>query len=198
MSEEIFSVFDLKPAPVVDADLVKEKFARLSSELHPDKFQQLPPDKKKEAEERYARVNRAYQILREPKERLLYLYELERGGKPPDVQKIPPGTMDLFIEVGQLCQKVDTFLKEKNQASSALEKASLMARSLEFQDDTITLQNKIAALEQQLDLELIALDQNWRKDVKDLDQLEALYRKHSYANRWKQQLEERQLALLTN
>jgi curved DNA-binding protein CbpA len=198
MSEEIFSVFDLKPAPVVDADAVKEKFARLSSELHPDKFQQLPPDKKKEAEERYARVNRAYQILREPKERLLYLYELERGGKPPDVQKIPPGTMDLFIEVGQLCQKVDTFLKEKNQASSVLEKASLMARSLEFQDETITLQNKIAALEQQLDLELIALDQNWRKDVKDLDQLEALYRKHSYVNRWKQQLEERQLALLTN
>jgi len=198
MPEEVFSVFELPPAPALDTAALKEQFARLSAQLHPDKFQQSPPEQKKEAEARYARINKAWQILRDPKERLIYLYELESGAKPKDVQKIPPGTMDLFVEVGQLCQKVDAFLKEKAQASSALEKASLLARSLAQQDETISLGNKIAAAEQQLDIDLVALDLDWRNGKKDFDMLETLYRKYSYISRWKQQLEERQLALLAD
>ena len=37
----------------------------------------------------------------------------------------------------------------------------------------------------------------WRKGDKDLNALEAVYRKYSYVARWRQQLEEREIALLT-
>jgi hypothetical protein len=42
-------------------------------------------------------------------ERLLHLLELELGSRPRDVQRIPSGTMDLFVEVGQVCHEVDRF-----------------------------------------------------------------------------------------
>ncbi len=48
-----------------------------------------------------------------------------------------------------------------------------------------------------VDAELAALDTRWRGGDKDLNALEAVYRKYSYVSRWRQQLEEREIALLT-
>jgi len=44
---------------------------------------------------------------------------------------------------------------------------------------------------------LNALDLRWRAGDRDLDVLEAVYRKYSYVARWRQQLEEREIALMT-
>jgi DnaJ-domain-containing protein 1 len=35
-----FAVFELPPAPALDADALKERFARMTAEHHPDKFSQ--------------------------------------------------------------------------------------------------------------------------------------------------------------
>jgi len=48
-----------------------------------------------------------------------------------------------------------------------------------------------------VDTELAALDARWRTGEKDVNALEAVYRKYSYITRWLQQLEEREIALLT-
>jgi hypothetical protein len=48
-----------------------------------------------------------------------------------------------------------------------------------------------------LGAELAALDTRWRSGEHDLNALETLYRKYSYLARWREQLEERELALLT-
>jgi hypothetical protein len=48
-----------------------------------------------------------------------------------------------------------------------------------------------------VDAENAALDARWRAGEKDLNALEAVYRKYSYLARWRQQLEEREIALLT-
>ena len=45
--------------------------------------------------------------------------------------------------------------------------------------------------------DLAALDKRWRAGEKDLNALEMVYRKYSYLARWRQQLEEREIALLT-
>ena len=42
-----------------------------------------------------------------------------------------------------------------------------------------------------------ALDLRWRAGDKDLNALEAVYRKYSYLARWRQQLEEREINLMT-
>jgi curved DNA-binding protein CbpA len=197
-SDDYFAIFTLEPRPWVDVEALRESFARLSADLHPDKHQGKPVDELAAIDKRYATVNRAFQVLREPKERLLYLYELASGKKPTEVQRIPPGTMDLFVEVGQLCQKLDAHSKDKAGAATALDRAGVMVAGLDLQESLSAMQTKLQEYSQWLDSELQQLDKQWVGGEKKFDSLETLYRKFSYVWRWQQQLEERQVALLTD
>lgn len=192
-----FTLFELEPAPALDVGALKERFTRMTAETHPDKFQQAPEVERTAAETRYAELNRAYQTLIDSRQRLLALYELTKGEKPRDVQRIPPGTMDLFIEVGQICQQFDQFFERKKAAGGALERAALMSEELTLQDTLATLRGKLEKLGATLEDDLAALDIRWRTGEKDLNALETVYRKYSYLARWRQQLEEREIALLT-
>lgn len=197
MSINPYALFELEPTPAPDLDALKERFARMTAESHPDKFQQASEAERTEAETRYAELNRAYQTLIDPRQRLLTLYELTKGEKPRDVQKIPPGTMDLFIEVGQICQQFDKFFERKRAAGGALERAALMGEELTLQDALLTLRGKLENLSVTMESDLTALDNRWRTGEKDLNALETVYRKYSYLARWRQQLEEREITLLT-
>lgn len=197
LSSEPFGLFGLEPRPALDADALREQFTRATAEWHPDKFQQAPETERLAAETRYADLNRAYQVLADPRLRLLTLYELTHGAKPRDVQRIPPGTMDLFIEVGQICRQADEFLERKRAAGGALERAALMGEELTLQESLLVLRGKLEKLGESLEVELTALDERWAAGAKDLNALEATYRRYSYLARWRQQLEEREIALLT-
>jgi molecular chaperone HscB len=197
MPADPFALFDLPPAPALDVEALKERFSRATAESHPDKFAQAPEAERQTAEARYAELNRAYQTLTDPRARLLALYELTKGEKPRDVQRIPPGTMDLFVEVGQTCRNFDEFLERKKNASGALERAGLMSEELALQDQLAELREKLDHLAVTLEADLTALDLRWRDGDREINALEAVYRKYSYLARWKQQLEEREIALLT-
>ena len=192
-----FALFDLEPAPALDAAALKERFSRATAETHPDKFAQAPEQERTAAEARYSDLNRAFQTLIDPRARLLALYELTKGEKPRDVQRIPPGTMDLFVEVGQTCQEFDKFIERKKAASGALDRAALMGEEITLQDALGSLREKLGALSVTLETDLATLDTKWRAGDKDLNALETVYRKYSYFARWQQQLEEREIALLT-
>src|SRR5271163_3362912 len=113
MTANPFALFELEPGPALDVSSLKERFARATSESHPDKFAQAPEAERLAVESRYAALNQAYQTLIDPRARLLALYELTKGEKPRDVQRIPPGTMDLFKEVGEMCRLLDDYLGRK-------------------------------------------------------------------------------------
>ena len=70
------------------------------AEVHPDRVHQSPPTEKLAANARYTALNAAYQCLREPRERLRHLLELELGRKPSDLTTVPDELMDLFFVVG--------------------------------------------------------------------------------------------------
>ncbi len=59
------------------------------------------------------------------------------------------------------------------------------------------LRGKLETLGTTLENDLSQLDARWRAGEKDLNALETVYRKYSYLARWRQQLEEREIALLT-
>ena len=191
-----FALFELEPAPALDVAALKERFARATSESHPDKFAQAPEAERLAGEARYAALNQAYQTLIDPRARLLALYELTKGEKPRDVQRIPPGTMDLFKEVGEMCRELDTFLERKRATTGRLERAGLMSEELTLQDSLVTLRMKLEPFGVTVDADLAALDARWRAGDKDVNALEAVYRKYSYLTRWRQQLEEREIALM--
>jgi hypothetical protein len=194
--------------PWLDVDSLKQKFLQFSAEVHPDRVHGASEVEKEAANKRYAELNAAYNCLKEPKERLLHLFELESGAKPKDIQRIPPGTMDLFVEVGQMCREVDGFLTEKGKVTSPLLKVQMFEKGMEWTDKLNHLQQKINAKRDELIAELKTMNSIWEtlqsasqmdlpkyKAALPLERLEQIYRILSYVARWTEQIQERVVQL---
>lgn len=193
--------------PWLDAEILKQKFLPLSSAVHPDRTHNASEDEKQKSNARYAELNAAYNTLREPRDRLLHLLELELGAKPKDVQRIPPGTMDLFVEVGQICRDVDAFLAQRGNVTSPLLKVQMFERGMEWTDKLQALQQRINAKRDELAGELQQMNAVWesapaigspeRPAALPLERLEQIYRVFSYIARWSEQIQERNVQLAT-
>jgi curved DNA-binding protein CbpA len=191
--------------PWLDADALKARFLPLSTAVHPDRVHGASEAEKLAANERYAELNAAFNTLREPRERLLHLLELEAGAKPGDIQRIPPGTMDLFVEIGQTCRDADAFLAKKTTATSPMLKLRIMQEGLEWADKLQALQGRVNARRDELTTELQAMNATWdaappigspeRRAALPLERLEQIYRTMSYVARWTEQLTERVVQL---
>ncbi|HEY1171297.1 MAG TPA: hypothetical protein VGH19_08025 [Verrucomicrobiae bacterium] len=187
--------------PSMDVEALKGKFLSLSGEVHPDRFHNAGEEEKAAANTRYTELNTAYRTLSVTKDRLLHLLTLEAGAKPKEIQNIPPGAMELFIEVGQICKQLDYFLLEKGKMQSPIVKAQLFQRSLEWTDEVQALQESLREQQDQLEAELQTLNAAWEKapaigdaaraGALPLTRLEDIYRSFSYLTKWSTQLQER-------
>lgn len=196
-----FTLLNEPRRPWVDTDALKNKFLTLTGEVHPDRFHNAAEADKTAATQRYTELNAAYQTLRSTKDRLLHLLTLELGTKPREIQNIPAGAMELFVEVGQICKQIDYFLLGKNQAQSPTVKANLFQRSLEWTDEVQSLQERLKEQQAELEAELRAMNEAWEKapSIGDaarvgalpLTRLEEIYRSFSYLNKWTTQIQER-------
>ena len=190
--------------PWLDPAALKTKFLALSSAVHPDRVHGAGAAEKAGANQRYAELNSAYNCLRDPKERLRHLLELESNAPPKDVQRIPPGAMDWFMEVGQLCREADGFLAEKSKVTSPLLKVRLFEQGMAWTDKLNQLQQRIHGQREALLAELRAMNPAWetapppgsqRQAALPLERLEQIYRILSYVGRWSEQLQERVVQL---
>jgi len=73
-------------ARAADGPALRQAFRKLALKHHPDA---VPPDEKADAGERFARINQAYELLRDPEKRRRYDGLLDRGITP-----------DLSLEAG--------------------------------------------------------------------------------------------------
>ena len=200
-----FTLLNESQRPSLDPEALKQKFIQFSSEVHPDRTHNAAEAEKQQTNQRYAAVNAAYNTLREPRDRLLHLLELEAGAKPSDIQRIPPGTMDLFVEVGQLCRDVDAFQTERKNVTSPLLKVQMFERGMEWTDKLQALQQRINAKRDELTAELQQMNAIWdsappigspqRAAALPLERLEQIYRVFSYIARWMEQIQERVVQL---
>jgi DnaJ-domain-containing protein 1 len=200
-----FALLQEPRQPWLDPDSLKANFLRLAARLHPDKVHQAGADDKAAANERYAGINAAYHCLLEPKERLLHLLELESGAKPKDVQSIPPGTMDLLVEIGQVCRETDLFLAARNKTESPLLKAQMFETGMAWTDKLNQLRQRIDLRREELLAELKSMNTAWnaapppgsagRAAALPLERLEQVYRVFSYMARWTEQIQERLVRL---
>ena len=191
--------------PWLDTEALKERFRALSNDAHPDRFHGAGETERAAANSRYAELNSAYQTLRESKDRLLHLYQLEAGHPPKDIQRIPPGTMDLFVEIGQICRDCDGHLAQQTGVTSPMLKLKALQAGLDWTEKLLTLQRQVNARRDQLQTELRDLNAVWtsappvdsptRAPALPLERLEQIYRTLSYTTRWTEQLQERLVQL---
>jgi curved DNA-binding protein CbpA len=202
---DYFALLDEPRRPWLDPELLKAKFHALTATVHPDRVHGATEPEKQAANQRYAELNAAYECLREPKERLHHLLELERSNKVDDVQKISPGTMDLFVEVSQLCRETDVFLAEKARVTSPMLKVQLFERAMTLTDRLNLLLEHLNGRREALIVQIRNLNMAWetappvgsstRLHVLPCSRLEHIYRDLSYLKRWSQQLQERLVQL---
>ena len=201
-----FRLLDQPRQPWLDAEALKTRFLTLSGAVHPDRFHNTPAAERAPAAERYLAINTAHQCLRETKPRLQHLLELELGAKPAQLQQILPETMDLFLEVGQLCREVDAFLAAKSQTVAPMLRVKSFAAGLDWLDRVNAVQQKINPRRAALETELQSLNPAWqsapppesaaaRRAALPLRRLEEIYRLVSYYDRWSAQLQERAVQL---
>lgn len=191
--------------PWLDVDLLKARFLESSALVHPDRFHGAPEPERVEAGRRYTELNSAHQVLRDPRQRLLHLVELESGSRPPDIQRIPPGTMDLFVDIGQACRDGDAFLERRAAVTSPMLKVKLFQEGMGWVEKLKGLQARVRARESELESELQKLNASWeaapavgsaeRLARLPMDRLVEIYRGLSYVARWTEQLQERLVRL---
>jgi curved DNA-binding protein CbpA len=195
---DCFALLNEPRRPWLDPNSLKQKFIGLSAQLHPDRVHQASEAEKVAAQQRYTELNAAYHRLRDPKERLLHLLELELGAKPKDVQSIAPNLIAIFNDLNQACRDADVLLKEKRTLSSPLLKVQIFNRGQQLTERLAALQRTISSESNPLLAEIQKIDSGW-DDVasrkSSLGRLEELYRLLSYFNRWTGQLQERMVQL---
>lgn len=201
---DCFALLDEPRRPWLDTDALKAKFLARSAAVHPDRFHSAPAAERAAAQESYTALNAAFTTLREPKDRLQHLLELESGAKPGNIQSTPAELTDLFFEVGRLCRDVDFFLLEKGRANSPLLKVKMFQRAMDWTNQINALQTRLRAKRGEVEAELQAMNEAWlaapsepeaRRAALPLARLEPLYRTLSFLSRWAGQLQERVVAL---
>lgn len=201
---DCFALLDEPRRPWLDTDALKVKFHARSAEVHPDRVHSAPEAERAAAQERYTALNAAFNTLREPKDRLQHLLELESGAKPGNIQSTPAELTDLFFEMGRLCRDVDFFLLEKGRANSPLLKVKMFQRAMDWTSRINALQARLNAKRGELETALQAMNEAWAAAPSDLEarraalplaRLEQLYRTFSFLSRWTAQLQERVVQL---
>lgn len=77
---------------------IKKAFWELAKKWHPDR---VPPERKKEAEEKFKEINEAYQVLSDPEKRKIYdMYGADglRGGGFSDFTQTYSGSFEDFVK----------------------------------------------------------------------------------------------------
>jgi curved DNA-binding protein CbpA len=197
---DFFAVLALERRPWLEPDVIKEAFHRQSLTVHPDRVHEADEVTRRAAEERYATLNAAQQCLREPKERLLHLVQLERGRKPGDMRSLPEGLMRLFGEVNGALRASEKVLLQRQSASSALLRAQTLQAALPLLEQMESLQSQLQAQRTALLTEVQIADATWGtasptdREVA-LDGIEGLYHQFGFVDRWLGQLRERTVQL---
>lgn len=205
MAMDAYAVLGEPRRPWLDVEALKTRYLALSAESHPDRVHGGSEAERAEAARRAMEVNSAHAILSEPRARLLHLLELETGRRPADIQRIPAGTMDLFVEVGQCCREVDDFLSERDAVTSPVLKVRMFERGMEWVGRLRGLQESVRRKGAALEEELRGMNAAWeaapvegsgeRAGVLPLGRLEEIYRVLSYVARWTEQIQERVVRL---
>ncbi len=180
---DYFAIFDERRRPWLDAEALKEKFHALTAVHHPD----VAPN----AEVDFTALNTAYQTLRDPRTRLRHLLELECPDASAEARPVPVAVAALFMQTGELRQRLDVFLSKQTQAASPLTRALLESEKLSLLENVRDLLAILTERQRQLLDELRALDAGWEENKSAVaERLAPLGQSLSYLSKWTDQLRE--------
>ena len=191
---DYFALLDEPRRPWLDAESLKKQFFTLSAQVHPDRVHQAHEAERNSADQRYKELNAAFNCLREPRDRLRHLLELERGVKPAELQSIPEELAELGMKVGQICRDADEFIVGLSNVASPLLRAQKFEETQGLLERLLDLQKTVARNQARAIGHVQAIDEAWAKTPVNhgaiLHELEGLYRILGFFLRWSGQIQE--------
>jgi DnaJ-domain-containing protein 1 len=194
---DYFALFDEHRRPWIEPETLKAKFLALSAKTHPDRSHQASDGDRLSANRDFTALNSAYNCLREPKDRLRHLLQLETGGKPADIRPVEGGLMDWHFEVGSLCKSADAVIAQNHSANSPLAKVRHFERAQEEIEKLSAMRARLDGMRVELLAEVQAMNPAWESAAaeKPLARLDEIYRLLGYLGKWTEQIQERTVQL---
>lgn len=194
---DYFALLEEPRRPWLEVEPLKAKFLARSAAVHPDKLRDASPAEQAAASRRFAELNFAFNCLRESKDRLRHLLELELGSLAIEAREMPPNLADLFMEMARLQREVDGFLAESTRTQPALLRVQMFSRAQQWMDRLRVMLQRLSSLQAKLHQELQTLDARWLSTETDpvqrgamLERLEQIHQELSFYARWTGQLQE--------
>jgi molecular chaperone HscB len=125
-----FALFDLQPAFVLDLDQLAVRYRELARETHPDRFADAPAREQRQALERAAQLNDAYQTLKSPSRRARYLLGLRGEQVPLEATVQDPA---FLLQQMQLREELEELQDSADLAGVAAFKRRLKAAQAELE-----------------------------------------------------------------
>ncbi len=170
--------------PWLDPEALRESFHRAAARHHPDAAGGTP--------ERFAALNTAHAILRDPAARLRHLLDLEAPAQLARAAPIPPALADLFMQLAARRGALESFLQKQSATASPLARALLAAEKTTLRRDLETALAQLTAAHDAALAGLRTLDAAWdaRPSAADWETLAPLQARLSFLAKWSAQLRE--------
>lgn len=193
-----FALLQQPRQPWLEAEPLKQKFLEFSAAHHPDRVAAASPEARAAATQQFTALNAAYNCLKEPRDRVRHLVELELGRKPGDLRNVPPRLAEAFMRIAAVVRSSEQLIAEKGRLHSPLLLAGFFERVQPHLVVLEQLQSDVAVLEQEALGQLRELDAQWQQIARRsevLDQLEQLAQVLGFHARWRSQLQEAHVRL---
>ena len=170
--------------PWLDPAALRESFHRAAAQHHPDTAGGT--------DARFAALNAAHAILREPAARLRHLLELEAPALLTRPAPIPPALADLFMQLAARHGALERFLARQSAAASPLARALLAAEKATHRRDLDAALAQLTAAHAAALAALRTLDAAWdaQPSAADWANLAPLQTRLAFLAKWTTQLRE--------
>jgi curved DNA-binding protein CbpA len=170
--------------PWLDAEVLKEEFHRRSTTLHPD----VPGTGDAT---RFAELNAAYAVLREPATRLRHLLELLDPAALKGIAAPPVELGEEFMVLAGLSRRLDKSREQRAGASAPLALALLAGGEADLRDEFSALLRRVESATHLVLEEVRMLDATWSgTDPTELEALARCAHRLAYLTRWLAQTRE--------
>ncbi|MFN2509592.1 MAG: DnaJ domain-containing protein [Chthoniobacterales bacterium] len=194
---DCFALLDQPRRPWIDLEKLKQAFHRKTLQEHPDA--RPAGAVAGGAENAFAQINDAYQVLQDPKQRLQHLLQLEGQASASSIDSTPKEAEELFPLVAAALQAAERVVQKRADATNPLSRSLMEAERLQSERGLGEVLLRLSRLRGEADAELQELDGRWFSAGKEerVGQLQRLYLRYAFVTRWIAQLEEKrtQLAL---
>ena len=178
---DFFAVLGEARQPWLDLERLEERYRELSLTSHPDRSPDIIA-----GDESFATVNEAYRVLKDPKQRIQHLLQLE-GCELGRENTVPQSLLPLFSRISDFIAGATKLWQRRGEHQNALAKSVLHAEILASKRDVEALLSDAKTLLRQAEETARSLNDSWRSQPDDLAKVYGLF---GFLTRWIAQLEE--------